>query len=56
MYGKPVLNRSLQKLLITLGPALVLLSLVLAIGYKCVDPAPLSHFVISTSDGEGDYQ
>ena len=49
--------KSSNKSLFTgIGAALCLLIVAGWIAYKYVDPAPPKHFVISTGDGEGDYQ
>jgi TRAP transporter TAXI family solute receptor len=45
-----------NELLIAALPVFLLLIVLSVLLYKYVDPAPPKHFVISTGDGEGDYQ
>src|ERR1700677_2025969 len=49
-------DRSLLDILMASAPAFILVLIVIFIIYKYVDPAPPNHIVISTGDGEGDYQ
>src|ERR1700677_692487 len=49
-------DRSLLDILMASAPAFILVLIVIFIIYKYVDPAPPKHIVISTGDGEGDYQ
>jgi TRAP transporter TAXI family solute receptor len=49
-------TRSWREILMTLGPSLVLIIVAITVAYKYANPAPPHHMVISTSDGEGDYQ
>ena len=53
---KNVFTRPQKRTFITLIPIAALLLLASWIVYKYVNPAPPSHLVITTSDGEGDYQ
>ena len=56
MNKKIFFGRSIKDILFAIGPAFVLLSIVCAIGYKYVDPAPPNHLVIVTGNGEGAYR
>jgi TRAP transporter TAXI family solute receptor len=56
MNKKIIFGRSLKDILVSAGPAFLLLIVVLFVAYKYVSPAPPNHLVIATGDNEGDYQ
>ena len=49
-------SRSPLDFLIASAPILILAMVAIFVIYKYIDPAPPKHIVISTGDGEGDYQ
>jgi TRAP transporter TAXI family solute receptor len=53
---KEALKRSLKETVLPVLPSFLILVAASIAAYKFVDPAPPKHFVISTSDGEGDFQ
>lgn len=52
----PQKDRSILDILVASSPAFIFVLVVIFLVYKYVDPAPPKHIVISTGDGEGDYQ
>ena len=56
MNKKILFGRSIKDILVAFAPSLVLLAVALFVARKYVNPEPPNHIVISTGDGEGDYQ
>src|SRR5476651_538833 len=56
MDKKIAFGRSIKDILYAFALPGALAIVALAIAYNYVNPAPPSHIVISTGDGEGDYQ
>ncbi len=56
MDKKVIFGRSIKDLLLSIGPTGFVIALAVIVAYRFIDPAPPNHLVISTSDGEGDYQ
>jgi TRAP transporter TAXI family solute receptor len=56
MNKKILFGRSLKDILIAFAPSLVILTIVFLVARRYVNPQPPDHIVISTGDGEGDYQ
>jgi TRAP transporter TAXI family solute receptor len=53
---KQEFQRSLKETILPVLPSFLILVAASVMAYKFVDPAPPKHFVISTGDGESDYQ
>ena len=55
MKMKTVFGKPFKDVLLALGPPALLALIAFGVVYKYIDPAPPSHFTITTGDGEGDY-
>jgi len=56
MNRKIIFGRSLKDFLFAILPAVAVVAIALFFAIKFVNPAPPNHLVISTGEGEGDYQ
>src|SRR5690242_4159579 len=56
MEKKKLFERPFKDILVAVGPSLLILLVGVVVAYIYVNPAPPNRLVISTGDGEGDYQ
>ena len=56
MNKKIIFGRSIKDILLAAGPSFLLLIIACGLAYKFMDPAPPNHMVITTGEGEGDYE